>query len=153
MKSIELKTKEIAAAYGIINAAKYQKLSDDDKVKVWKISRKLSPIAEQYEKDIEDARQKLTPSEDFSQKLQKAIHYQNLKEDDDKESLMSEEEYRKIVVEWNNYNSLLDKALKELAEKKIAIEVDAITEEAFGKLMSSNDWSFEQVGKLEFMIG
>ena len=152
MKSIELKTKEVSEAYNIISAAKYQKLSDDDKVKVWKISRKLSPIAEQYSKDVEDAKQRLLPSEDFPQKLQMALKYQSLRDSGEKDLPMTEEEFSKIAAEWNNYNAILDKALKDRAEEKVSIEIEPITEEAFGKLMASNDWSFEQVNKLEFIL-
>lgn len=152
MKSIELKTNEIAAAYDIINAAKYQKLSDDDKVKVWKISRKLSPIAEQYNKDVEDAKQRLLPSEDFPQRLQMGLKYQSLRDSGEKDLPMTEEEFTKIAAEWNNYNAILDKALRDIAEEKQTIEINTITEDAFGGLMASNDWTFEQVGKLEFIL-
>ena len=152
MKSVELRTEDIAAAYGILSVARYQKLADDDKVRVWKISRHLCPIAEKYAKDDEDARKKLLPSEDFPLKLQTALQYQNIKEAGGDDLPMSEEEYKKTVEEWNSYNNLLNKAIKELADEKVSFEIDPITEDAFGKLMASNDWSFAQVGKLEFMI-
>ena len=153
MERVELKTKEAAQAYEILSGAKYQKLSDDDKVKVWKISRKLSSIAEEYNKDVEDAKKRLLPSEDFPQRLQVALQYQSLRDAGEKDLPISEEEFNKTANEWNKYNSLLDKALKDKAEEKVSIEIDAITEEAFGKLMASNDWSFAQVNSLEFMIG
>ena len=117
MKSIELKTKEIAEAYNIISAAKYQKLSDDDKVRVWRVSRKLCPVAEQYEKEVEDAKKKLLPSEDFPQRLQVALQYQSIKDAGGKDFPISQEEFNRTAAEWNNYNGLLNKALKEIAEK------------------------------------
>ena len=46
MKNVELRVEDITAAYVLLGEAKYQKLSDEDKVKVWKISRKLFPVAE-----------------------------------------------------------------------------------------------------------
>ena len=143
MKSIELRTKEVAEAYNLISTAKYQKLSDDDKVKVWKISRKLSPIAEQYNKDVEDAKQRLLPSEDFPQRLQMGLKYQSLRDSGEKDLPMTEEEFTKIAAEWNNYNAILDKALRDIAEEKQTIEINTITEDAFGGLMASNDWTFE----------
>ena len=152
MKSIELRTKEVAEAYNLISTAKYQKLSDDDKVKLWKISRKLSPIAEQYNKDVEDAKQRLLPSEDFPQRLQMGLKYQSLRDSGEKDLPMTEEEFTKIAAEWNNYNAILDKALRDIAEEKQTIEINTITEDAFGGLMASNDWTFEQVGKLEFIL-
>lgn len=152
MERVELKTKEIAEAYNIISNAKYQKLSDDDKVKVWRISRKLSPIAEKFSNDVEDAKKKFLPSEDFPQRLQSALKYQELRDAGEKNLPMSEEEFNKIAAEWNNYNRVADKALRDIAEEIVTIEIDTITEDAFGKLMASNDWNFAQVSKLEFMI-
>ena len=152
MKSIELRTKEVSEAHSLISTARYQKLSDDDKVKVWKISRKLSPIAEQYSKDAEDAKQRLLPSEDFPQRLQMGLKYQSLRDSGEKDLPMTEEEFTKIAAEWNNYNAILDKALRDRAEEKQTIEINTITEDAFGRLMASNDWTFEQVGKLEFIL-
>ena len=152
MKNVELRVEDITAAYVLLGGAKYQKLSDEDKVKVWKISRKLSSIAEQYSKDVEDAKQRLLPSEDFPQKLQMALKYQSLRDSGEKDLPITEEEFSKIAAEWNNYNAILDKALRDRAEEKVSIEIEPITEEAFGKLMASNDWSFEQVNKLEFIL-
>ena len=143
MKSIELRTKEVSEAHSLISTARYQKLSDDDKVKVWKISRKLSPIAEQYSKDAEDAKQRLLPSEDFPQRLQMGLKYQSLRDSGEKDLPMTEEEFSKIAAEWNNYNAILDKALRDRAEEKQTIEINTITEDAFGRLMASNDWTFE----------
>ena len=152
MKKVELKTKEVSLAYEILNVAKYQKLSDDDKVKVWKISRKLFPIAEKYGKDMEDAKQKIIPSEDYTHRVELAIQYQNVKDTGGKELPMTDEEYARTLADWNKCNNLIEKALKELAEQNVTIEIDAINEEAFGKLMASNDWNFAQVSALEFII-
>ena len=153
MKSIELKTKEVAEAYNIISAAKYQKLSDDDKVRVWRVSRKLCPVAEQYKKEVEDAKIKLLPTEDFPQRLQVALQYQSIKDAGREDFPISQEEFNRTAAEWNSYNGLLNKALKEIAEKTVTIEIEPVTEEAFGRLMASNDWSFAQAGVLEFIIG
>ena len=153
MKNVELRVEDITAAYVLLGEAKYQKLSDEDKVKVWKISRKLFPVAEKYKKDIEDAKQKFMPSEAFPEELQVAIQYQNLKEAGEENLPISGEEYKKTLAKWNSYNNIVNRALKELADQKVEIEIEPISEEAFGKLMASNDWSFAQAGKLEFIIG
>jgi len=153
MKNVELRVEDITAAHVLLGEARYQKLSDEDKVKVWKISRKLFPVAEKYKKDIEDAKQKFMPSAAFPEELQVAIQYQNLKEAGEENLPISEEEYKKTLAKWNSYNSIVDRALKELADQIVPIEIEPVTEDAFGKLMASNDWSFAQAGKLEFIIG
>ena len=152
MKSMKLETKKIVDAYKILDNAKYQKLSDEDKVKLWKISRKLSPIAKKFTEEAEDAQKKLLPSEDFQDKLQKALLYEKmLKEDSKEEKPLSNEDYLKIVGDFKKYNQLVDSALKELYNKEETLEIELLSPDAFGKLMASNDWTLKQVAQLEFI--
>ena len=65
-----IKTSEILGVYNIISNAKYGKMSDDDKVKVWKIARKLKPVAVKFEDDSKDAAEKMKPAKDFDERLQ-----------------------------------------------------------------------------------
>jgi hypothetical protein len=65
---------------------------------------------------------------------------------------MSDEEYLEFLKVFKEYMVLLDKALKEELDKENDIDIPTISEDAFGKLMASNDWSFGQVGKLDFII-
>ena len=153
MKELKLKTGEIVNAYQVLDEAKYQKMSDDDKVRLWKISRKLSPIAQKYEEERADANRKLVPSDDFNPKLQKAVEYERLKKEGKEELPMTDEEYTSTLKEFKEYEGLLKKALKDLEEKENEIEIEPLSEEAFGKLMASNDWTLRQVDLLEFIIG
>lgn len=151
MKELKLKLKEVTEAYRLLKDAKYQKLSDDDKVRVWKISRTLKPLAVQLDEDASDARQKFMP-EGFSDRLTKAIQYEKLKANGSEELPLSDEEYQAILKEYNEYKGLMDKALKESMEKEMTFEADLLSEEAFGKLMASNDWTLSQVESLEFIV-
>lgn len=153
MKSMKLKTKEIVDAFKILDQAKYQKLSDEDKVRVWKITRKLGPIAGKFNEEKEDAEKKLIPYENFFDEVQKALKYQGLVEKGVKDNLpLTEEQHKKITQDWNNYQLLVIKATKELNDKEEDIEFEPITEDAFGCLMNSNDWTFGQAGVLEFIM-
>lgn len=141
-----VKTSEILSVYQIIGNAKYGKMSDDDKVKVWKITRKLKPVATKFEDDTKDAADKMKPYEDFDQKLQKAQEYERLKNDKKPTiDVMSTADYDKFIADFKQYKNIVDKAIKEFADKEVEIEFDAISEEAFGKLITSNDWTFGQV--------
>ena len=141
-----VKTSEILSVYQIIGNAKYGKMSDDDKVKVWKIARKLKPVATKFEDDTKDAADKMKPYEDFDQKLQKAQEYERLKNDKKPTiDVMSTADYDKFIADFKQYKNIVDKAIKEFADKEIEIEFDAISEEAFGKLITSNEWTFGQV--------
>ena len=153
MKSLKLKVEKVMSAYRVLNEAKYQKLSDGDKVKVWKITRLLKPIATQCEEDIVDARQKMMPDKDFAENIQKAEQYERMMKNNQTEGLpLTSEEYLEIAKKFKEYSDLLTKALKEPLEKEVELEIDTIGEDAFGKLMSSNDWNFSQVSDIEFMM-
>lgn len=141
-----VKTSEILSVYQIIGNAKYGKMSDDDKVKVWKITRKLKPVATKFDDDTKDAADKMKPYEDFDQKLQKAQEYERLKSDKKPTiDVMSTADYDKFIADFKQYKNIVDKAIKEFADKEVEIEFDAISEEAFSKLITSNEWTFGQV--------
>ena len=46
------------------------------------------------------------------------------------------------------FNKLLAKAVKEFADAEVELEFDALSEDAFAKLMASNDWTMQQIGFL-----
>lgn len=141
-----VKTSEILSVYQIIGNAKYGKMSDDDKVKVWKIARKLKPVATKFEDDTKDAADKMKPYEDFDQKLQKAQEYERLKSEKKPTiDVMSTADYDNFIADFKQYKNVIDKAVQEFADKEVEIEFDAISEEAFSKLITSNEWTFGQV--------
>ena len=61
---------------------------------------------------------------------------------------MTTADYEKFVEELKKYNKLVGDAVKEFADKEVEIEFNAISEEAFGKLMASNEWTMGQVSVL-----
>lgn len=152
MKSIELKTKEIVEAYKLLGIAKYQRLSDDDKVRVWKISKTLKPIAIGYAEEEADARQSLMPTETFLEDCKRAAEYEK-KLTAGLDPSMDHEEYSRIQEQFVQYQRTLIKALKESQEKQVKIEFEPLSEEALGKLMASNDWTLKEVDSLDFIIG
>ena len=153
MKNVSLTTEKIVEAFKVLDEARYQKLSDDDKIKVWKISRKLSPIAEKYKEDSIDAEKKLIPYEDFPQKIQKVLAYEKMMDEGKKDNLpMTAEEHAAIAKDYFEFKALHTKVMTELKEKEQIIEFEPISEEGFSKLMASNDWTLKQVDALEFII-
>ena len=155
MTQKKMKTEDVLKAYQVISTAKYSKLDDADKIKVWKIARAMKPIAEKFREDSEDAQEKMKPTEDFDQQLMKAQEYEReiRKTDFDATKLpMGASEYGKFVEEFKAYQKLVNETIKEFAEKEVTVEFEPLTEDAFGKLMASNDWTLEQVATLGEMI-
>ena len=156
MKKI-IKTNDILAAFNIINAAKYSSLEDKDKVKVWKIARALKPVATKFKEDTEDAAEKLKPEVKggYDEMLMKAQEFERMQQDKDvdKEKLpITATEYSKFIEKFQKYQKLLFDALKEFSEKEVELEFEPLDEDAFGKLMASNEWKMDQVLALADII-
>lgn len=151
MKKIKIKTSKVLEAHQVLGSAKYSKLDDADKIKAWKIARALQPIATKFDEDSKDAAKKLKPTEDFNDRLEKAQKYEAeiRKPDCDTSKLpMGAAEYEQFIGELKKYNKLVGDAVKEFGEKEVKIEFEPLSEEAFGKLMASNDWNIAQVSAL-----
>lgn len=148
-----IKTKEALEAYNILNGAKYGKLEDADKIKLWKIVRVLKPIAEKFEEDSKDASERFMQEFDnFKEKLQKAQEYERQNKENNENLPMTEEEYKAFLVDFVKYNKLVSDAMTEYAETEIEVDIKTISEDAFSKLMSSNDWDINQTTKVDFII-
>ena len=149
-------TSKVLSAHQVLSTAKYGKLDDADKIKVWKIARKLAPVAEKFDADVKDASEKLKPTEDFNDRLQKAQEYEAMirKPDYDAQKLpMGAAEYDAFIKELQKYNKLVGDAVKEFGDKEVSVEFEPVSEDAFGKLMASNDsWKMAQVVELGELI-
>ena len=155
MTQKKMKTEDVLKAYQVISTAKYSKLDDADKIKVWKIARSLKPVAEKFREDSEDAQQKMKPNDDFDVQLMKAQEYEReiRKPDCDASKLpMGAAQYQEFVDEFKAYQKLVNDTIKDFAEKEVEVSFDPISEDAFGKLMASNDWTLEQVATLGEII-
>ena len=154
MKKQIIKTEKVLAAYNILNAAKYTKLDDADKVKVWKIARTLKPIATKFDEDSKDAAEKMKP-EGFGDNLAKAQEYERVTKDADADTSklqMGASEYSKFIEELKKYNKLVSDAVREFADKEVEVEFELLSEEAFGRLMASNEWTMEQTVEIGMLI-
>ena len=141
-----IKTERVLTAFRVLNTAKYTKMSDEDKIKVWKIARALKPVADKFEDDSKDAAEKFKPTEDFAERLQKAQEFERMRNagEDMTNAPMGAAEYGEFLKEFQKYNQTVGEAVKEFAEKEVEVEFDVLTEEAFGKLMASNEWEMAQ---------
>lgn len=149
-----IKTSEVLSVYNVLNAAKYSKLDDADKIKVWKINRALKPTATKFDEDSKDAAEKMKPTEDFQERLQKAQEYERLRQKHEPTiDIMTTADYDAFISEFKKYNETVSNAVKEFADKEVEIEFEPITEDAFGKLLSSNEWTMEQATVVgEFIV-
>lgn len=151
---ITIKTKDALEAHNILNGAKYGKLEDADKIKLWKIVRALKPIATKFQEDVKDASDKFKSEfEGFDENLKKAQGYEKGKAEGKEDLPMTEEEYKAFIEVFKKYNKLVSDAVNEFAEAEVNLNIETLSEDAFGKLLSSNDWSIDKTTSIDFMIG
>ena len=108
-----------------------------------------------FEDDSKDAAEKMKPSEDFANNLQKAQEFERMTKEKDFDASklpMGAAEYNKFIRELQNYNRLVADAVKEFADKEVEIEFEPLSEDAFGKLMASNKWTMEQTVEIGMLI-
>lgn len=141
----KIATNELLALYNIIGAAKNTKLDDGDKIKMWKICRKMKPIADKFDEDMKSATEAMKP-EGFDDELKKAQEYERLtKAKEPTIDVMTKAQYDEFIEKLKKYNELVQKAVEENGKKEVTLEYEPLSEDAFGKLLSSNDWNNAQV--------
>jgi len=147
--NLTITTERVLTAYRVLSTAKYGKMSDEDKVKVWKIARAMKPVATQFEDDSKDAAEKFKEGyKDFDERLQKAQEYERKLKDQNLDAStlpIGPAEYDQFLKEFKAYNKNIEKALEGFAKKEVTLEYDPISEDAFGKLMASNEWTMDAV--------
>jgi arsenate reductase-like glutaredoxin family protein len=112
----------------------------------------MKPSATQFEEASKDASDKLKP-EGIEAMFEKAREYeQKIKAGKADKLPLTEEEYQTWMRDvWLPYLNLVNKATAPIAKTEVDIEFEPLSEEAFGKLMASNDWMIKQadmVGEL-----
>lgn len=152
-----IKTKDVLAAYRLLGTAKYTQLDNADKIRVWKIASQMKPLAEKYDELRGDAAMKFKPeTEGFDKMLEKAQKFErivrlpNVKRED---LPMGAAEYDRFIVDvMTPYDRLVDKALQPFVDKEVKLDIDELSEEAFGALIGSNDWIMDQIIDLGNLI-
>lgn len=139
-----MKTKQVVEVYNTLNGAKLSKMEDKDKFLVIKAMRQLKPISTAYEEFVKDAQEKLK-GDDFEDIQKKAQKWQ----EEGENTSLSLEERREINTYLNGYNNKVVECLKEEVEKDNELNYEKISEDAFGKLVSSNDFDVKTIMNLQ----
>lgn len=135
-----LKTSSIVSAFNLLNTAKLTKMEDSDKIRLVRVMRKFKPLFEEFNTAVKDAQEKLKP-EGYDERFRKAQIYEVKNE----ESGMTEEEYTAFIDEFKQANKLIQEAVNDIALKDTELDLETLSEDAFGKFIASNDWTMEQI--------
>lgn len=141
-----MKTIEITNIYVVLNEAKLTKMDDADKFKVIKILRVIKPVAKGYEDFVEDVKNKLK-ADDHDKMTEKAQAWNKDNQGKKVNELTQEQidELNALNTYFADYNKRVEACLKEEAEKEVELAFNKLSEEAFSKLVASNDWTCGQI--------
>lgn len=145
----KMKTEQVLNAYGLLGQAKIANLSDDDKIKVWKIARAMKPTVSKFEDARQDAVKKFIP-EEMEERLQKAQKYEKDKKAGRKTEI-SEEVYHQTLDDIKKGEELVGKALEDILKKEAELNFELITDDSFALLIAENGWSISKAMTLEFI--
>lgn len=149
-----MKTKDLVSAYNLLNDAKLTKMEDTDKFKVIKALRAMKKPAKDFE-DFRDTTKQKLKDENFDAMDKKAQEWRDNHQGVTISELSPEDLKALNPIEkyFTEYNKKVDECLKEEAEKEVKIKASAkLKEEAFGKLVASNDWTCGQIMALSDVI-
>lgn len=151
----KIKTEKVLAAYQVLSQAKYGKLSDEEKIKVWKIARAMKPVADGLNETIEDANEKFKP-EGYDEELQKFNTVKSMVRDANADMTTAPmgpaEADQWYINVFTPYQKLVNDAVSEFSKKDVEVSFDKLSEEVFGKLLASNEWTMGQVVMLGELI-
>ena len=141
-----LNIEKVYKAYELLSVCKINKMSDDDKLKMWKILKTFKPVYEKLDEEVKMAAEMFKPYDDYEQRLEDGKRYEVLKEKGDIENLpMTEEEYNTFISDYVKYNELVGKAIEEYEKEKMTFDLECLSEESYGNLIASNDWDAQQI--------
>lgn len=142
-----MKTSTIIEVYQLLNSAKLTKMESKEKFQVIKIMRAMKPVAEEWDSFVKTIDEKLK-GENHEEILAKAQQWQK---EGDKTTLSLDE---RMAV--NEYFSKFDHERRQLVaseqSKEVNIIFDKMTEEAFERLVDSNDFNVGQILALQEAI-
>lgn len=145
-----MNTIEISNVYELIKKSKLTKMEDKDKFLVIKAIRVLKPICTDYQDFVKDAQEKLKDDK-YESNLEE---YQKIQREHPqfKLSELTPDEISKIETltkYFNNFNKSLEECLNTEAKKEHELAYEKLSDEAFTKFISSNDFSVEEILNLE----
>lgn len=131
-----MKTIKAVRAYKLMQSIKPKAMDGDNQMKYIKIMRVLRPVAENYDKDLEDGKNALQ-DEKFEEMQQKAAKHNEAIQAKKNEGLLSFSELKELNDYFTDYDKSVKKLLADLDNQEVNLSLDKLSEEAFKKLAES----------------
>ena len=133
-----MKLGDMVFAFRLLNGAKLSKMDDADKFKVIKATRAFRTTAKEFDDFLKDAQEKLKP-ENFEEMQESA---KNMKD-------LSEEDKARLNAFFSDYQKKIELCIEEETKKEVETVFEKLSEDAFAKLVSSNDFTVNDIMVLQ----
>ncbi|WP_314809394.1 hypothetical protein [Segatella oris] len=151
---MKVKTIKAVEAYRALKALKVGGMSNEAMLAIWKDLKVLRPIAEAYDKDIEEVRATLQ-DEEFEKMQQRVKEAQELERRAKEEVRGMTDAEKQEISEINTWfaawNKKGEEYLKSLAEKEVEVKIDPLDAAELLKAYKGSDRTFEDAEKLDWL--
>lgn len=144
---MKVTVKEVVSCYKALGEAKVTKLEESEVIKIVKVRKAMRQIADDYEAFLKDIQEKFKP-ENWDE-VQKKI--QQWQQEGEKTTLTDSEkiEINKILID---YQSKIEKAVKEELSKEIELNIDKLKDGSDTKLLVENNWELNKLNDIEIIL-
>ena len=143
-----MKTSDCIQAATSLRTAKVTKMEDKEKMTVIKAMRALDKVAKEYEELVKEVKEKLK-DERFEKMSRRGEEFNASHREGQALTTKEQQEVKELNAYFGNYNRRLDEVLKADYEREVTVEYERLTEDAFGRLVASNDFTVQDILNLE----
>lgn len=142
---------KVVNAYYTLSSLKINMLSKEDMFSVISNMIEMRPVAEKYQKDVEEAEKKTKP-DDFSIMQAKASRHDDAVRNKKKEDLLSDSELAQVNKYFAEYNKKMFDFRKDIGERSIKLTLKKASEDLLFKLVSANEVNTSQAVNLREVL-
>ena len=151
---MKIKTIQAVNAYNILKDFKVSNLNEDSIVSLWSDLKLFRPIAEEYNKTVEDTKKTLQDDK-YNEMLQRVRIAQERESKVKSEGYVITEDDIKDTKEINEYFAEFNKKgneyFKSLEDTEVDLDIKTISNEELIKVMKETNNGFETMLKLDFI--
>ena len=152
---MKLKTIDAVNAYKEIKDLKVNSLGDEAALAVWRNSKSLRPVAEEYNRSVEEVNKSLQDKEYISMtERAQAYNTQLAKYKEDNKAVTQDmlSEVKAINDFFAGRNKTAEKYFRELNDKEVEISIELIDENEIIKAIKASEKSYSNMLALSFLI-
>ena len=146
-----MKTSDCIQAATSLRTAKVTKMEDKEKLTVIKAVRALDKVAKEYEALVKDVKEKLK-DERFKEMSRRGEDFNASHSEGQTLTTKEQQEVKELNAYFADYNRRLNDVLKEEYEREVTVEYERLTEDAFGRLVASNDFTVQEIINIEAVL-